>query len=477
MSAPVMNSSSDRRISRLTGEGRLLAYALVAFLILSLFAVPSTGDDAVDLAALERAFGAVTERVAPSVVSIRVQRRYFSSKPVTAVSQSGLLEQIVVVNGSGVIVREDGLILTNEHVVQSAANIDVVLWDGDKRSASVLSSDPRSDLAILRIDRTGLRPAQIASWADVRRGQWALAIGNPYGLGSDGQASVSTGIISNLGRRLPGLGEADDRFYSNMIQTTAAINPGNSGGALFDMHGKVVGIITAMHTRAAQSDGVGFAIPMSPVKWRVVEHLMRGETVVYGFVGLSVRAPTAQERSAAGIADSRGAMAVDIDPKGPAAGADVRVGDLLLDFDGQTVQSAPHLAELIGAAEIGAQVSVRLRRGRNDLTVEIVIARRDISRVNWMRGGSVLWRGMRLSDLTNSSRERLRVASTAAGVVVIDVLENSPAAAAHIRIGDVVEQVGGEAVKDVGEFRRRVQAAAGAVELRLRSAGNKTILP
>ena len=477
MSAPVTASSSDQRPVPAGRSGTLLVYALIAFALLALFAVPATADDGVDLAAIERAFSSVTERIAPSVVGIRVKRRYFSSKASASAGDAGLLEQLLVVNGSGVIIDADGLILTNEHVIQSAAEIEVALWDGDKRTASLLSADPRSDLAVLRIDRKGLTPAAFADWTRVRRGQWALAIGNPYGLGSDGQASLSTGIISNLGRRLPGLGEADDRFYSNMIQTTAAINPGNSGGALFNLAGEVVGLITAMHTRAAQSDGVGFAIPMSPIKRRILERLMTGESIEYGFIGLSVRSLTSTERLAAKLSRSIGAIVIDLDPDGPAARAELRVDDVLLGFDATTIESAPHLAELIGAARIGARSTVRLQRDQRELELEVTIARRDISRVNWMRGGSVLWRGMRLSNLDDQSRQRMRVASTGPGVVVVDVLKNSPAGKARIEIGDVVEQVAGQTISDVGDFRRSVQTSSGSVELHLRGAGRKTIRP
>ena len=151
--------------------------------------------------------------------------------------------------------------------------------------------------------------------------------------------------------------------------------------------------------------------------------------------------------------------------------------DVLLGFDATTIESAPHLAELIGGARIGARSTIRMLRREREMEVEVTIVRRDISRVNWMRGGSILWRGMRLSNLDDQSRRRMRVGSTGAGVVVVDVLKNSPARKAQIEIGDVVEQVAGQVIKDVGDFRRSVQANSGTVELRLRGAGRKTIRP
>jgi serine protease DegQ len=350
--------------------------------------VNSAEASAIEAAAdIERAFQAVADRVSPSVVGIKVQRRYVvpalpgdGGKEGTGDGRAQTtFEQWVVVNGSGMVIGADGLILTNEHVIQSAADIEIALWDGRRLPATVVSSDPRSDLAVLRVESEGLQPVRFAEPKRVRRGQWAIALGNPYGLAADGRACLSTGVVSNLGRRLPGLGESDDRFYHNMLQTTAAINPGNSGGALFNLRGEVLGIITAMHTRATEGDGVGFAIPMTPVKASVVERLRRGESIVYGYVGLSVRDPRPDERRTADREEPAGAIVDDVLEGGPGAECDIRAGDLLLTFDTQPVQSAAHLAELIGAAPVGSRVRAEVQRGRRSIGVEIEVARRDAS--------------------------------------------------------------------------------------------------
>ncbi len=380
---------------------------------------------------IERAFQAVADSVSPSVVGIRVQRRYVvpglpqaaesgeEGRQGQRASESGgrpgrgdgstsraavggaaddsggadggaspnTFEQWVVVNGSGMVLAENGLILTNEHVVHSAAEIEIALWDGRRLPASVVSSDTRSDLAVLRIACDDLEPVQFADPESVRRGQWAIALGNPYGLGADGRACLSTGVVSNLGRRLPGLGESDDRFYHNMLQTTAAINPGNSGGALFNLRGEVIGIITAMHTRATEGDGVGFAIPMTPVKQSIVERLRRGRPIVYGYAGLSVRDPKPDERASEDPDEPGGAVVDGVVDSGPAAAAGVRDGDLLVALDGHAVQSAAHLAELIGAAEVGSQIAVELQRGPRSVHVSIEVAQRDARRPVHGSGG------------------------------------------------------------------------------------------
>src|SRR4030095_233605 len=163
----------------------------------------------------------------------------------------------------------------------------ILFHDGKTAVGTVLATDPRSDLAIVHVDRHGLPAAKLCDRARIARGQWTLALVNPYGLGNDGKLSVSIGVISNLNRKLPGLGEADDRLYSDMIQTTAAINPGNSGGPLFNIHGEVVGIVTAMHTRAAADEGVGFAIPLTPGRRTIIDKLKQGRSIEYGYIGLT----------------------------------------------------------------------------------------------------------------------------------------------------------------------------------------------
>ena len=221
---------------------------------------PAARDSLADLDTLQQAFQKVAERVAPSVVGIRVQRRHVLSPAGSdSADSAAVLEQRVVVNGSGSIVSPDGLILTNEHVIQAADDIRVLLYDGTDLPADVLMADPRSDFAVLKVSRTGLVPVRMGDWSTVARGQWSVVVGNPFGLGSDGHLSVAVGVVSNLGRQLPGLGETDDRFYNDMLQTTAPINPGHSGGPLFNIHGELIGVVTAMHTRTP-----GGSSPMSP---------------------------------------------------------------------------------------------------------------------------------------------------------------------------------------------------------------------
>ncbi|MFQ5806127.1 MAG: trypsin-like peptidase domain-containing protein [Phycisphaerae bacterium] len=457
------------------------------FILLVLFAPARTSggdgpdgrsDPLPDLEQIERAFERLVEQVSPSVVGIRVKRRYRAALPGDQKpTGGGIFEQLVTVNGGGTIIDPRGLILTNEHVIQSAHEIEVFFHDGHSLPATLVAADARGDLAVLKVERDDLTPARMVDWSEVARGQWTITLGNPYGLANDGKLSVSVGVIANLGRRLPGLGEVDDRFYSDMIQTTAAIHPGCSGGPLFNIHGELVGVITAMHTRAPADEGVGFAIPMTPGRCRTVQELREGRRVIYGYLGLTVRPLLPEERQGAGLGPQVGAVVKEVDPGGPAGAVGIRQGDLILRFDGQMVRGPGSLAELVGQTPPGKRVSLQLGRGEQRLVVHATVQRRQISRVGWMRGGAVMWRGMRLTDLTLQVRQRLGVDAAAVGVVVIDVEQDSPAQRAAVRIGDVIEGVAEAAVRDITAFQAQVRGQQGTVRIRVRRRGELVIHP
>jgi serine protease Do len=466
----ILRQGCDRRFSSV----RVFTLASIALLALggapqSSAQSPAQASDAVpDLEKVQKAFTEVIDRVSPSVVGLRTHRAYPTAK------STG---QHVSINGSGTVLDANGYVLTNEHVIQSAEDIEVYYHDGRTGKAIVVASDARSDLAVLKVDRKGLPAAAWCNWAEIARGQWTIAIGNPFGLGGDGKLCVSTGVISNLGRKLPGLGEIDDRLYNDMIQTTAAINPGNSGGPLFNIRGELIGVITAMHTRAAADEGVGFAIPLTPARRKIIEQLKNGQTIEYGYLGMSARAAEAFERRAAGIEDDGGAVVETIEPDGPAARAGIREGDFVMRFGEERVRDPGHLVELVGSSSIGQKIVLEIRRGRERMNIPVTVEKRQVSRVAWMRGNAILWRGMRLADLTVESRQRMQVAANAEGVVVIDVAKDSPAARAGLKIGDVIERIADARAADIGSFRDRVRSENGAVKLHVRARGELTIQP
>ncbi len=466
---------------------RLLVCAALMFLLLALFApVASSGDDTpasgndpvADLTQIEEAFERVIEQVSPSVVGIRVQRRYVVALPTDReTTAKRRFEQLVTVNGGGTIIDRRGLILTNEHVVQSAHGIEVFFHDGQSLSATVVAADARGDLAVLKVERDDLTPARMVNWAEVARGQWTITLGNPYGLGNDGKLSAAVGVIANLGRRLPGLAEVDDRFYADMIQTTAAIHPGCSGGPLFNVRGELVGVVTAMHTRAPADEGVGFAIPMTPARRRLIDELREGKPVAYGYLGLTVRPAQPEEHQAAGLDPQVGAVVTQVDPDGPAAEVDVRAGDLILRFGGELVPGPASLAEMVGQTPPGESAAVELARGEQRLVVQATVQRRQISRVSWMRGGAIVWRGMRLADLTPAARDGMGVDAAAVGVIVIDVAQDSPAQRAAAQIGDVIEGVGAASTHDIAAFQAQVRGQQGPVKIHVRARGELVVEP
>ncbi len=317
---------------------------------------------------LERAFQTTIEQVTPSVVGIRSQRRADDTTD----------DARVIVNGSGSILSADGLILTNEHVIHAADTIEVIFHDGQRTPGNVVGSDVRADLAIVRVARNGLPTVRFADADKVARGQWAIAVGNPIGLGADGNLSVSVGVVSNLQRRLPGLGEDDDRLYTDMIQTTASIHPGNSGGPLFNLAGEMIGIVTAMHARSADDDGIGFAIPLSAERRKMIDALTSSKSLAHGYLGAVVGAVD-------GIHAKRGVVVERVETNGPAAAAGLLVGDNLTSFDGQPITGVGSFCELISRAAPGSRASLSVERGGHPVRVEVVIQQRSIERVARLR--------------------------------------------------------------------------------------------
>ncbi len=454
-----------------SGNGRRLAWiALLAFVLLCLLsprAVVSAAQRPAgrvagplpDPAALQAAFRRVIEQAGPSVVSLRVYRYAAGELP----ADDGPVEQFVVVNGSGMVIDPDGLILTNEHVIHGADRIEVIFSDGQTLPGTVRGADVRSDLAVVAVRRRGLRALRFGDVAALRRGDWTIVLGNPYGLSGDGTPSVSVGVVANLNRRLPGLGQADDRLYADMIQTTSPIHPGNSGGPLLNLAGELVGIVTAMHTRSSD-DGVCFAIPLTAARRAIIRRLMRGEAIRYGYLGLRVRN------------EAGGSVVVeDIEPGSPAERAGVQIGDRIARYQGRPVRDAGHFALAVGLTPVGTPVVLELLRGSRRVRAEATVVARRVSRVAALRQAAILWRGLRLAPLTEELRRQMRIDGPARGWVVLGVRTGSEAQRRGIRVGDVIERIDGQDLPADVQAGRLLRAQHGKVEVALRD-GQRLVL-
>lgn len=269
--------------------------------------------------------------------------------------------------GSGVIVSGDGYILTNNHVVEGADQIEVALNDGRKLPAHVVGSDPDSDVAVLRIKADGKLPVITFAQADsIRVGDVVLAIGNPFGVGQ----TVTSGIVSALGRSHLGI-----NTFENFIQTDAAINPGNSGGALIDTNGDLIGINTAIYSQSGGSMGIGFAIPVSLAR-SMMEQIIRNGTVIRGWVGVEVQEITPELAESFRLGSTNGALIAGIQRGSPAEKAGVKAGDVILAVNGTAVNDVQGMIGLIAALKPGATGHFKLQREGRTLDLEVRIGKR-----------------------------------------------------------------------------------------------------
>ncbi len=436
---------------------------------------PVLANSTVDLESLQKAFETLAERVAPSVVTIRAARQPDGAASTTGSARGARRSpegRRTYGAGSGVIIRSDGMILTNQHVIQRAEEILIRLHDGTEHVASIVQSDRRSDLAVLQIGATDLQPALMGDVADLRQGHLVFAMGNPFGHASDmGSAWMSWGVVSALHQQLPLLGAADDRYYGNLIVTTASIIPGNSGGPLFDIRGRLAGIVTAISTRtgrSGKSEGVGFAVPISRRTRKIIDQLVDGQDVEYGFLGVLVRTPDDTERAVADVPRNRGALVDTVDPDSPAHRARIKPGDIVYKVDGQEVFSADHLVRMVGCTPPGQKIVLTLHRGDRVRNVEATLTRREPTDAE--RAGPIHWRGLTLVPLGRDQAGNLKLDDPPdteyVGLLVTYVRPNSSAERAGLRDGMVLRTIQEVQATSPLEVRRLIRRLRGSpVEL------------
>jgi len=372
--------------------------------------------------------------------------------------------------GSGFIIDASGIVVTNNHVIGDANDIQVILSDGTKLKAEIVGKDSKIDLAVLRVKPTAERPLKAVPFGNsdtMRPGDWVIAIGNPFGLGG----SVSAGIVSARGRNI------ESGPYDNYIQTDAAINKGNSGGPLFNMNGEVIGINTAILSPTGGSVGIGFAVPSGTAK-PVIDQLREFGEVRRGWLGVRIQNVDDATAEALGLkGGARGALVAGVDEKGPAKTAGLEVGDVIVRFNGDAVKASSDLPRIVAATPVGKTVDVVIVRKGEETTKPVTLGRledgTDKAKPASLRQPEaesavrqVL--GMNLSSMTDELRKRYSIKDTVKGVVVTRVDPNSTAADKRIQPGETVVEVGQEAVNSPADVSKRIEA--------LKKEGRKSVL-
>ena len=347
--------------------------------------------------------------------------------------------------GSGFIIRPDGYIVTNNHVVDGASEITVKLSDSRHFAAKVVGRDEKSDVALLKIDAQNLPVVAFGNSDNLQIGEPVMAIGNPFGL----EGTVTTGIVSAKGRVI---GEGP---YDNFIQTDASINPGNSGGPLVNQAGQVVGIDTAIVSQSGGSVGIGFAIPINEAK-SILPQLQAQGHVTRGWLGLSIQPMTTELAKAFHLEQDHGALVAQVMPDSPAAKAGLRMGDVIVEFDGHTIAKAGDLPRLVAGTAVGGTATLQVFRDGKPLTVTAQIAAlpepQQVAEANPAGGKSL---GLTVRPLTSALAKRLEVPDKT-GLVVTEVADGSPAAEAGIQRGDVIVEANGKLLHSIAEMRQVV---------------------
>jgi serine protease Do len=376
--------------------------------------------------------------------------------------------------GSGFIIDPAGYIVTNNHVIEGADEITVILHDDTNLKAEVVGRDTKTDIAVLKVKTD--KPLAAAAWGDSegsRVGDWVLAIGNPFGLGG----TVTAGILSARQR------DINSGPYDDFLQTDASINRGNSGGPMFNMDGQVIGINTAIYSPSGGSIGIGFAIPSSLAKTIAGELINeKDHTVHRGWLGVRIQAVTDEISESLGLDKARGALVASVADNGPAQTGGIQPGDVILTFDGRPVVDMKHLPRLVAETAVDKVAPVTVWRKRQETALKVKVGRLDETETASAEtksktktpspkgdaGNTVSALGLTLSNLTPELKEKFSLADDAKGVVVVDVAKNSASAEKGLKPGDMIMEAAQEEVKTASQIAGKVADA--------KKSGRKSIL-
>jgi serine protease Do len=408
-------------------------------------------------------FAALAERLSPSVVNIKVSKIEKAALDMPRLPDGpfgefykrffGDMDRLpqnrrVQGAGSGVIIGADGYILTNNHVVEGAQEVMVTLADQRELQAQVVGRDPKTDLAVLKIDAgENLAAAKLGNSDQLKVGDWVLAIGNPFGLSQ----TVTSGIVSAKGRVI-GAGPYDD-----FIQTDASINPGNSGGPLFNTAGEVVGINTAI---VPNGQGIGFAIPINTAK-PLIPQLVEHGHVTRGYLGVQIQQISPELAKALQLDDYKGALVASVVPGGPADRGGIASGDVIVAFNNQPVGAAHDLPAMVAATPVGKEATVTvLRNGRKkEIPVKIAeLPSKEGSIQSAKKPAEGKW-GMQIQDLTPQIAAELGLETDNGGVLVVDVVPGSPAERAAVQRGDLILEADRKPVDSVADLKKIIDGS------------------
>ncbi len=436
-------------------------------------------------------FADLVERVSPAVVSVMVEREIqapqipselrdlyrfqfgfpndeqFDDAPFSGEPQR------LEAQGSGFFIDNDGHVVTNNHVVDGADKIEVRLSTGKTLKATLVGSDPLTDLAVLKVEATkGQAFVQFAEDVNLRVGDWVVAVGNPYGL----SGTVTSGIVSAIG------GQGRDGQFLDFIQIDAPINRGNSGGPTFDLKGRVVGVNTAIYSQTGGSVGIGFAIPAKVAK-ETTAQLIKSGSVTRGWLGVSIQDVTTEIAAALGRKDAKGSLISDVLDGTPAAKAGFKSGDVVLAVNGKEVADTRDLTRSVAAIQPGAKANVKILRDGAEKTLPVTIGQRQAEAAA-QEDAPALGEdslsadvGLRVAELSPTLRAQFRVADDVQGVVVTGVKSGSAAEDAGLRTGVVILEVDGKPASNATILKRAIadakKSGKEAVLLRYQAGSNK----
>ena len=351
--------------------------------------------------------------------------------------------------GSGFVYSSDGFIITNHHVIADAEQIIVKLNDKRELEAKLIGSDPSSDIALLKIKVKNLKPVKIGNSENLKVGQWVLAIGSPFGF----ESTVTAGIVSAIGRSLP------NDNYVPFIQTDVAINPGNSGGPLFNLDGEVVGINAQIFSRSGGFMGLSFAIPMD-VAENVIQQLKKSGKVSRGWLGVYIQEVTNNLAKSFGMKKPKGALISKVIPDGPASKSDLKVGDIILKFDGKDITTSSSLPPIVGNTKVGKNVKIEILRNGKKKNIKFKVqelpiqkAARIIKSNTAPKTKKIL--GMTVADLTEKERKNLSAGNNF-GIKVIEVSGN-PAYESGLLKNDIIYQISGQNIQNILQFNKIIK--------------------